>query len=195
MACTCVQNDVEIEQARQEEGQQIAEDYAERTDPKDSDPPKQDDDFCNSEEGLDVPFVDDCVLAEIACGDEIIGHTGGGQANWSNRFYETKYCTPMPQNYKGKEAVYRFQAPPNSLIAIELESPCADLDLFTVQWSGDGCPTLSHNTGDCDADAKTGDGTIELWQDKTPRQYLIGVDGKRAAEAPFTLSVTCHERE
>jgi hypothetical protein len=179
-------------------GEEIAKEYAERTEetPKDT-ATKQaaNPEDCSTEDGIDAPLVDDCVTGELACGDVITGHTTGGSDIWDNDFYLGKYCTPMPRGYGGGERVYRFIAPADSIVDITLESPCADLDLFSVQWSGNTCPTAAHNTGSCDSDVTAGGGSIELYQDRTPRTYLVGVDGKKGAEAPFTLSVTCHERE
>lgn len=196
-ACFLFPDEKEKAEKVRKEGIQVAKEYEERTSREEDEEfvPEQVGGECGDEQGIDEPLFDDCITAEIECSETVLGHTGGGADGWSNGFYQAHYCTPMPKGYGGTERVYRFVAPAHSTVSIDLETPCAELDLFAINWSGKGCPTEAHNAGTCDSDVSPGDGHIELYQDKTPRTYLIAVDGKDGSEAPFTLNISCHQRE
>jgi len=194
--CCLFPNEEEKQEARRVEEAEVLKKYEERSSSKDTGG-RQDlvTGECDTTEGIDAPLVDDCITADVSCGDTITGHTTGGAKGWNEDFYLAHYCMPMPKSYEGSERVYRLVAPADSTIRVELDSPCGDLDLFLVHWSGRGCPTKAHTVGTCDSDVSNGDGQIELYQDRTPRTYLVAVDGKGDVEAPFTLNVSCHERE
>ena len=156
-----------------------------------------------SEDGLacdDTSHVADklantCVTKELSCGQTVEGHTKGGVDHWSNAFYRGKACTPLPQDYDGPERVYRLVLPARQLADITLATPCADLDLFGMVWSETTrCPGEEHNVTVCDADVDTDGGHLRLFTDHHPQTYLVVVDGKRAAEAPFRLKVECQTR-
>lgn len=156
-----------------------------------------------SEEGLscdDTSHTQDklantCVTKELSCGQTIEGHTKGGVDHWSNLFYRGQRCTPLPQDYDGPERIYRLTLPARQLADITLATPCADLDLFALVWSETGrCPTEEHNVTVCDSDVDSEGGHLRLFTDHHPQTYLIAIDGKRAAEAPFRLKVECQTR-
>lgn len=51
----------------------------------------------------------DCVTAEIACGQRIVGHTKGGVNLYNTRWYEKNTCWPATRNHDGgDERVYVF---------------------------------------------------------------------------------------
>lgn len=147
---------------------------------------------CDDTSKASAPLSSDCVTTTLSCGEQLQGHTQGGAEGWGDSFYRGHHCTPMPEGYSGPERVYRFAAPANQLIELELVSPCADLDLFAVSWPETSrCPTDAHMVSSCDASVRKGNDRVKLFTDRNPRTYLVTVDGKGAATAPFTLRASC----
>jgi len=138
---------------------------------------------------------DGCVTKKIACGDEIKGNTTGGKANFDDEIYRSSFCIPFTHDYTGKERIYHFELPAQSKANIWLDSDCADLDLFAMQWNYDGkCPTPSHRISVCEGDDEKGGGMVHLEAIRNPLQYLVVVDGKAGVTAPFHLTVECESR-
>src|SRR5690606_9292206 len=104
------------------------------------------------------PVADGCITADLECGQTIIGHTKGGVEVFNTRFYEAHFCTPATTNHSGgDERIYRIRAPEEmGRIYVTLDTPCADLDLAVIRWSGKGCPTLSSDVADCEMWPKDG---------------------------------------
>ncbi len=133
-----------------------------------------------------------CVSGALACGSTISGTTLGGDSAWDDEFYSGAFCFPAGDHHSGSERVYTLTAPADTEVSVRLTSSCVDLDLVAVGWEYEGsCPTAKHLVPDCEGDSKRGgDGLIKI-QSFIPRQYLIGVDGKRGAVGSFQLAVTC----
>ncbi|MCB9687110.1 MAG: hypothetical protein H6738_17080 [Alphaproteobacteria bacterium] len=138
----------------------------------------------------------DCVTQDIQCGDTIVGHTVGGVRRFDSKFYEKKFCTPFTTNHDGgEERVYRLTMPEGEWKAfVYLDTPCADLDLFAMYFTGDTCPTISHSVPRCEASVfpGTADELVELVvQSRSETQWFIAVEGKGDEEGPFGLHVVC----
>lgn len=135
---------------------------------------------------------DGCVTKELSCGDQVKGHTDGAQNNWDDEFYKGKFCTPFPSGYSGAERIYLLKLPTQTVADLWLDSPCKDLDLFTLRWRYDGrCPTTSHRASECEADTRSGGGHVRIVTTTREEEYLVAVDGKQGALAPFGLSIDC----
>ena len=95
--------------------------------------------------------------------------------------------------YGGDERIYRLEMPDGDHHAdIWLDTPCADLDLAAMKWSGKECPPPGALIDQCDMWPK--DGTEREYvqlvsQRKTT--WLIVVEGKGAEEGAFALTVQC----
>ncbi len=123
-------------------------------------------------------------------------HTYGGERGFDGASYESKFCAPGTEPYSGSERVYRLDLPAQTKADIELESPCADLDLFAMTWSDEGrCPGPKHSVSICEADVKKKGGAVHIENVKNPLRWLVVVDGKGGVEAPFQLRVTCVGRD
>ncbi len=138
-----------------------------------------------------------CITADIGCGDTIIGHTIGGVRRFDTKFYEKKFCWPATEQHDGgDERIYRLEMPDGEWRAfVYLDSPCADLDLFGIKWSGDACPTMGHLVNQCEANLKRGTRgreRIELVHQGSATWFIV-VEGKRDEEGPFALHVQCRE--
>ena len=108
--------------------------------------------------------------------------------------YASWYCYVFPEgDYSGSERIYHFRHPGTGTVTIELDSPCADLDLFSFQWeywvTEQTCPTAS-NTLNCDVAKGSGGGSVSIF-DNSVSNYLIVVDGPEPVSDIFALSVTC----
>jgi hypothetical protein len=140
------------------------------------------------------PVPDGCITGVIHCDETVIGHTAGGTKRFDTRFYEAHHCTPGTTNHDGgDERIYRLEMPDGDHHAdIWLDTPCADLDLGAMKWSGKECPPPGALIDQCDMWPK--DGTEREYvqlvsQRKTT--WLIVVEGKGAEEGAFALTVQC----
>lgn len=139
--------------------------------------------------------VDDYgITGRIECGEQIVGHTRGGVQAFDTEFYETHFCTPATTNHSGgDERVYRLSVPDGRLRPwVTLDTPCADLDLTVIKWSGRELPTTGSSVADCEMFPK--DGTtreiVDVTSDRAS-EWLIVVEGKDDEEGAFGLSVQC----
>ena len=137
---------------------------------------------------------DGCITMEIRCGETIVGHTRGGVNHFDTKFYEKGFCTPATTNHNGgDERVYLFRTPPGKhRVYFTLDTPCADLDVSAMRWSGDACPTDPRTLGDCEMIQKTGTTrervsvpAMDQWT------YLVVVEGKDDEEGAFALTAQC----
>ena len=95
-------------------------------------------------------------------------------------------------SYTGSERVYRLDHPGESKnYTVTLDSPCGELDLFSLYWSDDTCPSAAIGFQDCDGDIASGGGSLDIWN-SSPRSYLIYGDGPTGDKVNFGLSVTCN---
>lgn len=136
-----------------------------------------------------------CGEQALRCGDTVEGHTGNGTSNWSNDEYREWFCHPIHKDWDGRERVFRLELEPMQVAELRLQSPCEDLDLFTVSWPHDDCPTTDHSISECNANVDRGGGEQTLVTQKNPRTFLVAVDGKWGTEGAFRLSVDCESRQ
>ncbi|TNF29375.1 MAG: hypothetical protein EP329_15915 [Deltaproteobacteria bacterium] len=137
--------------------------------------------------------VNDYITDTIKCGQTVIGHTRGGVNKFNTKFWEKQTCWPATvQHDGGDERVYKFVAETKGRVYFTLDSPCADLDLMAMHWSGSSAPTIDSDVPDCEAKIK--DGTkreavdvpaMEGWE------YLVVVEGKGEEEGVFALTAQC----
>jgi hypothetical protein len=137
----------------------------------------------------------DCITDVITCGETVIGHTQGGVQRFDSRFYEKQFCTPYTTNHDGgDERVYQLQFPPGDWTAfVYLDTPCADLDLAGIRWSGDTCPGIQHNVPQCEMwpDAYARDREYIRLASQKESTWLLVVEGKGDDEGAFALHVQC----
>jgi hypothetical protein len=135
-----------------------------------------------------------CITSDISCGETIIGHTVGGVRRFDSKFYEKKFCWPYILNHDGgEERIYRLVMPEGEWKAfVTLETPCANLDLIAMKWSGDECPTMGSNVPQCEAniDVKSDREVVELVH-QGQATWFIAVEGQREEEGAFALHVQC----
>ena len=134
------------------------------------------------------------VTGTINCGEQLIGHTRGGVQAFDTRFYERHFCTPATTDHSGgDERIYRLSVPEGRLRPwVTLDTPCADLDLTVMKWSGTEMPTVDSTVADCEMFPK--DGTtreiVDVTSDRAT-EWLIVVEGKDDEEGAFGLTVQC----
>lgn len=132
-----------------------------------------------------------CISGTLTCGGTVAGTTRGGDSNVSDPFYAGAFCFPSGDRHDGAERVYLLEAPPQMDVQVNLDSPCADLDIAAVAWNYDGrCPTENHPVPECEGSNARGGATLRL-NTFQARDYLIFVDGKDGAEGNFRLQVSC----
>ncbi len=147
----------------------------------------------------DVPENDavegpDCLSGTIACGDTRVGHTLGGTNNLTTKFYEKKFCTPATTDHdSGDERVYRLDMPDGDWTAdVYLDTPCADLDLAAIKWTGDTCPNENSAVGQCEMTVREGGRREHVrLSSRDETTWLVAVEGKGTQEGAFALVVTC----
>ena len=134
-----------------------------------------------------------CAIQAIQCGDTIQGTNKGQGMHFGDDFARAKFCTPRSESYdESPDAVYALTVPANMLADIRLTSPCEDLDLFSVRWSNaQRCPSVSTNTGECEASTKTAGDQIRIVSVGRDEEHLVWVDGKRGNIGNFELRVDC----
>lgn len=134
------------------------------------------------------------ITGEIGCGESIVGHTRGGVAAFDTRFYEKHFCTPATTNHSGgDERIYRLHVPDGRWRAwVYLDTPCADLDLAVIKWSGSNLPTEGSTVADCEMFPKDGRRReiVDVTSDRES-DWLIAVEGKDEEEGAFGLTVLC----
>lgn len=137
----------------------------------------------------------DCITDVIECGETVVGHTVGGVQRFDSRFYEKHFCTPYTTNHDGgDERIYQLTFPEGDWKAfVYLDTPCADLDMAGIRWSGDTCPTTSHIVPQCEMwpDAYGGGREYMELVSQKASTWLIAVEGKGDAEGAFALHVQC----
>ena len=142
-----------------------------------------------------IPPPDDCVTRTISCGDQFVDTTVAGASVMDAEEYSAWYCMVFPEgDYAGSERIYYFTHPGDGTVTVELNSPCAELDLVVLQWeywATDGtCPNDGHSIAACDAAKGGAGGSVEVW-DNSDSNYMIIVDGPEPVEDIFELSLTC----
>lgn len=139
--------------------------------------------------------VDDYgITGRIECGEQIVGHTRGGVRAFDTRFYEANFCTPATTDHSGgDERIYRLSVPDGRLRPwVTLDTPCADLDLAVIKWSGRELPTSGSSVNDCEMFPKGGRTReiVDVTSDRAS-EWLIVVEGKGDDEGAFGLTVQC----
>jgi hypothetical protein len=141
------------------------------------------------------PVQDGCVTAEIHCEEVVVGHTLGGVRAFDGAFYEHNQCWPNTRDWSGgDERIYRLVMPPGEWHAvITLDTPCADLDLTAMRWSGASCPDLGSIVHTCEMNRWDGPRRefVEVVS-QGESSWLVAVEGVGAAEGAFALQVQCY---
>lgn len=135
-----------------------------------------------------------CISGVVECGQTIIGHTKGGVQRFDTRFYEKHFCTPGTTNHSGgDERVYHLRAPEGKKrLWVTLDTPCADLDLAVIKYSGGDCPTIDSVVPDCEMWPKPGSKREVVDVTSTGESdWLIVVEGKDDEEGAFAVTVQC----
>jgi hypothetical protein len=133
-----------------------------------------------------------CIVDELTCGGRVTSTTLGGTTRVDGSNYASFWACAVvgTSNYRGPEAMIEFQHPGDGWAYIALDSPCTDLDLFTVRWSDNTCVQDGLSILECDADISAGGGTVSIWNNE-PSRYVVIVEGADGQEAPFRVSATC----
>jgi hypothetical protein len=140
------------------------------------------------------PVSDDCVTADISCGETLVGHTLGGVQRYDSRFYNSNFCTPAITDHDGgDERIYRLRVPDGDWTAfVTLDTPCADLDVGAMLWADETCPPSNANITRCDMWPKPGNERERLTLVTQHEAYwFLYVEGKGGEEGAFSLSVQC----
>jgi hypothetical protein len=138
----------------------------------------------------------DCITGTLSCGDTVVGHTVGGANIFTTRFYEKHFCTPSTTEHdSGDERIYRLQMPEGDWTAdVYLDTPCADLDLAAIKWTGDTCPSEASQVRQCEMSVRDGGHRDHVrLSSRKATQWLLAVEGKNNQEGAFALVVTCRE--
>ena len=146
----------------------------------------------------------DCVTAEIACGQTIVGHTRGAGVNqYDTEFYEAKRCWPGTRNHdSGDERVYRFvfdedpvtKGKKSTRAIINFDTPCADLDLTYMNVVGkrSQCPTVNDRVQTCDMinfkNSPRRESRLDMFAGEV---WYFLVEGANDAEGGFSLTLEC----
>jgi hypothetical protein len=167
------------------------------TSPKDGEPPfgiqAADCDSVPKDAPIEGP---DCITGVLSCGDTVVGHTQGGSNKFTTRFYEKHFCTPATTDHdSGDERVYQLNMPDGDWTAdVYLDTPCGDLDLAALKWTGESCPTEASMVGQCEMSVREGGHREHLkLSSRKATSWLLAVEGKDASEGAFALVVTCRE--
>lgn len=148
-------------------------------------------------------LVDDCVTAEIQCGQTITGHTRGGVKLYDTDWYARQTCWPATRDHDGgDERIYRFD-PNNNPFANErhraviyFDTPCADLDLSWMRVVADRgtCPDPRAGVKQCEMlNPFTRQGNRQSYpitMDPGEVYYFL-VEGTQDEEGAFSLSLEC----
>lgn len=151
-------------------------------------------DQCDSVEGGAAPDGPGCLSGTLTCGQTTVGHTLGGGNHFTSQFYDKKHCTPATTNHDGgDERVYRLDIPEGDRrVTIHLDTPCADLDLAAMRWSGEDCPTIDDAIRACDMWPKPGNKAEKVTiVSREAATYFVVVEGKDEQEGAFSLTVDC----
>lgn len=156
-------------------------------------PPPTDDPPVECDSSMEVSRAKGCAIQSIACGDTIEMSNGGQAGHFDDAFYRAKFCSPRSADYEeSPEAVYALTLPAEMKADIHLETPCDDLDLFSIRWPhADRCPTKSASTGECEGSTKGSSDTIRIMAVGRDEKHLVWVDGKNGAVGNFRLRVEC----
>ncbi len=142
-------------------------------------------------------MIDSCVTKQLRCDmPPMMSTTKGAPSIYDGEMYIEWQCFPFGDGpYSGPDRVFAFEHPGGGSAQINLHTPCGELDLFAIQWTGwaddDECPTEDHTARlRCDDKTDEGDDSITLFEDG-PMDYLIIVDGPDGEEENFTLEAVC----
>jgi hypothetical protein len=145
---------------------------------------------------VNPPTVDSCVAHQLRCDqDPVLWSTRGGPSMYDAEHYVDWMCFPFGDGpYEGPDRVFAFTHPGGGNVVIDLHTPCGELDLFALQWTGwadsDECPTAADERLRCEDDTDDGDGSLTLYED-SQIDYLIVVDGPDSERENFTIAATC----
>ena len=187
-------------------------------------PPSVDDDEASETEEVDEPdavkeFVsidcdawqDDppepmgCVNQPIYCNDEIESTTFGATSRLGDDFYLQSGVTPRGQAYQDAgDVVYELLLPGDTDVVLSLDTPCADLDLFAMNYrhGSQRCPSATTQFKESDFSQRRSDleelnistGTLSREDSmQGGRSYLVVIDGKEGQHGSYRLTVDCSD--
>ncbi len=144
-----------------------------------------------------APVNNGCETAVLHCGESITGHTLGGVSKFDTRFYEKNFCTPATTDHNGgEERIYILDLPePQTRAIVYLDTPCGNLDLAAFKVTGSqACPNADSPVGQCEMNVKPGitREKVDLWNNGPTRWWIV-VEGERAEEGAFALTVQCEK--
>ncbi len=145
------------------------------------------------DDSLAVPRASGCAIQSIACGETVEGSNEGQAGHFDDAFYRAKFCTPRSADYESSpEAVYALTVPAEMQADVYLDTPCEDLDLFSIRWPhADRCPTSSTSTGECEGSTKEGQDTVRIVAVGRDEKHLVWADGKQGNIGNFRMRVEC----
>lgn len=114
----------------------------------------------------------DCGAAPaIGCNEALAGTTVGAPSS-------TSFHACLPGRYSGPEGAFRFTNPVEQVVSLVLDDSADErLDLFLLSA--------------CDESRCVATGLDEISRTIPPGDYVVVVDGRDGAEAPFTLMAAC----
>ena len=140
----------------------------------------------------------ECGTAFIQSENPVLGTTLGGVNYFDTEHYGPQsgwFCTPGPRgDYLSSERVYLFTHPGEGQnCQVYLESPCADLDLFTLRYNPytsvpPSCPESGELNIQCEESTNPGPGfdeEIDHLYEQDQMMYMIIVDAPTPNEAWF----------
>jgi hypothetical protein len=142
--------------------------------------------------------MNECLTAEIKCGDTVVGHTRGGISRFDSEFYAKNFCTPATTEHtSGDERVYLLRLPEEPTRAlVYLDTPCANLDIaaFSTSGGGETCPDASTAISRCEMNVRPGHTReqVDLFAKNTMEWWIV-VEGQKDEEGAFALTVQCEK--
>jgi hypothetical protein len=132
------------------------------------------------------------VLTTLACGDVVTGTTVGGSTDFNTEIWEAAFCLDYllgdPGHLDAAERVFELDVAPDTFAVVQLDSPCARMDMRAVR------TTRSCNTeaGNCTtASGNFAFSEVSLAGTETGSRWEIIVDGYDGDEGNFRLTVDC----
>lgn len=161
----------------------------------DADAPITADDCEQAEAGEPLP-EGEWLTGKLSCGDEVVGHTGGGGQWFNTRFYEHNQCTPATTNHDGgNERVYQLTVPDGDRsVTVTLDTPCGDLDLAAFKYDGSSVPAPTASFSRCEMNIKGGTTQEHVkLVSRNKTVWTVVVEGKDGEALPYALRVACKD--